>query len=229
MNVLIACEFSGMVRRAFRGAGHNAWSCDLLPAEDGSRHHLQCDARAVLAMIGGGYWSMHGAIIPTRWDLMIAHPPCTRLANSGVRWLAERNLWAELDEAAAFFRAILAADVPMIAVENPIPHKYAVERIGRTYDQTFQPWHHGHREMKATCLWLKNLPPLAASEIVGPPPTDAKERLKWAKVHQASPGKDRWKVRSRTLPGVAAALADQWGSLAMVAAMKSTALGIHPR
>jgi len=111
MKVLVACEFSGVVREAFRRCGHNAWSCDLLPADDGSEYHIHGNAREVL---------------DGQWDLLIAHPPCTRLANSGVRWLQERNLWNELDDACALFRMFLNAPVPRICVENPIPHKYAI-------------------------------------------------------------------------------------------------------
>lgn len=116
-----------------------------------------------------------------------------------------------MNKAASFFKMLLNSPIPRIAVENPIPHKYAVEQIGRKYDQIIQPWQHGHEEMKATCLWLKNLPPLRPTNIVGPPPKDKEERKKWARVHRASPGPDRWKERSRTLPGIAEAMADQWG------------------
>ncbi len=186
MNVLVACEFSGTVRRAYREAGHNAWSCDLLPAEDDSLYHYQMPVQDV---------------IRGDWDLMIAHPPCTRLCNSGVRWLAERNLWGELDEAAAFFKLLLDAPIPRIAVENPVPHKYAVERIGRSYDCTTQPYDHGDPYTKRTCFWLKNLPPLVPSNpVAGREPA----------VHMASPGPERWRERSRTYPGIAQAMAMQW-------------------
>jgi hypothetical protein len=192
VRVLIGCEFSGAVRRAFRERGHEAWSADFLPAEDGSPYHYQGDIRQVP-------WR-HGAW----WDLAIFHPTCTRLTNSGVRWLHERNLWAELDEAAALFRFCLDFPADRVAVENPIPHRYALERIGRKYDQIIQPWQFGHGETKATWLWLKNLPPLVPTNIV-----DGRE----AKVHRMPPGPDRWKERSRTYSGVAAAFADQWGNL----------------
>ena len=133
---------------------------------------------------------------------MVAHPPCTYLTNSGVRWLHERpERWAKLDEGAAFFRALLEADIPRIAVENPVPHKYAVERIGRSYDQTIQPWQFGHGETKRTCLWLKGLPPLAPTKVVS-----GRE----ARVHLMPPGPDRQKERSRFFTGIAAAMADQW-------------------
>lgn len=186
MKVLIACEFSGVVRDAFRAMGHDAMSCDLLPTAVPGPHH-QGD---VLDVLYEG------------WDMLIGFPPCTRLCNSGVRWLNERNLWAELDEAAAFFRKLLDAPIPRKAMENPIPHKYAIERIGRKYDQIIQPWQFGHGETKATCLWLENLPPLQPTNIV-----EGRE----ARVHKASPGPDRWKERSETLPGIGAAMAAQWG------------------
>lgn len=186
MRVLIACEFSGVVRDAFIAKGHNAVSCDLLPTER-EGPHIQGD---VLSVLGDG------------WDMMIAFPPCTRLCNSGVRWLAERDLWAELDEAAAFFKAILDAPIDKIVAENPIPHKYAVERIGRKYDQIVQPWQFGHGETKATCLWLKGLPKLEPTNIV-----DGREGRVW----KMGPSEDRAKERSRTFPGIGKAFADQWG------------------
>lgn len=189
MDVLIACEFSGAVRRAFAALGHNAWSCDLLPAEDGSQQHIQGDVRPILRQ---------------RWSIVIAHPPCTRLTNSGVRWLAARDLWRELDEAAEFFRECMDANADGVGVENPIPHRYALERIGRKYDQIIQPWMYGHGETKATCLWIKGLPKLAPTQIV-----DGRE----ARVHRMPPGPDRWKERSRTLPGIANAMAHQWGDV----------------
>ena len=193
MRVLIACEFSGAVRSAFRARGHEAWSCDLLPAEDGGEH-IQCDALSALE-IG--------------WDLLIAHPPCTYLANSGARWLyggkgstVDPARWANMEAGAKFFRAMLDAPIPMIAVENPIMHKYAREIVGRGHDQVIQPWQHGHGETKATCFWLKGLPKLVPTKIVdGRAP----------RVHFASPGPDRWKERSRTMRGIAEAMAGQWG------------------
>lgn len=197
--VLIGCEFSGVVRRAFRALGHEAWSCDLLPAEDGGEH-IQGDVLEV------AQWGC--------WDLAIFHPPCTYLANSGVRWLYEKDgdgtnvpspeRWQEMELGAAFFRELMEAPIPMIAVENPIPHKYAVERIGRRYDQLIQPYWFGHNESKATCLWLKGLPPLEPTDIV-----DGREGRVW----KESPGADRWKRRSRTYEGIAKALAEQYGSL----------------
>jgi site-specific DNA-cytosine methylase len=181
-NVLIACEFSGIVREAFRARGHNAWSCDLLPAEDDSVYHFQGDALT--------YLRSH------RWDLLIAHPPCTHLAVSGARWFKDKR--EEQASALGFVRNLLHANVPHIALENPIS---IISSTIRKPDQIFQPWQFGHGEIKATCLWLKNLPPLQPTRIV-----EGRE----PRVHRASPGPDRWKERSRTLQGVADAMADQW-------------------
>ena len=187
MRVLVACESSGTVRDAFIRKGHDAMSCDLLPT-DVPGPHYQGDVRDVL---GNG------------WDLMVAHPPCTRLCNSGVSWLAKRDLWEDMRAGAALFRMLMEADVPRIAIENPIPHKYAVHEIGRMYDQVVQPWWFGHGETKATCLWLKNLPPLMATAI-SPGRSD--------RLHRLPPGPERWKERSKTFQGLADAMADQWGS-----------------
>lgn len=191
MKVLVACEFSGIVRDAFKTKGHDAWSCDLLPTEsEDKKHHL----------IG----SVLDFIMPRldKWDLMIAHPPCTYLCNSGVRWLYERKDRKEkMKNAANFFRVLLEANISRIAIENPIPHKYAVEIIGRKYNQIIQPWQFGHGETKATCLWLKNLPKLKPTNIV----VGRKGRI-W----KESPSPDRWKARSRTYQGIASAMAEQW-------------------
>jgi len=197
--VLIACEFSGIVRRAFAHRGHDAWSCDLLPAEDRSNKHLQCDVREIL----------HDG-----WDMLIvAHPPCTRLCNSGVRWLSVppmgktlAQMWAELDEGCALFSDLWNAPIPRIAVENPVMHRHAKERIRNYRDpaQSVQPWQFGHGETKRTCLWLHNLPALTPTQIVeGRAP----------RVHHMSPGPDRWRERSRFFDGIAEAMADQWGGL----------------
>lgn len=187
MRVLVACESSGTVREAFRAQGHDAWSCDLLPADDNSQHHVQGDAVALLR---------------EGWDLLIAHPPCTRLTNSGVRWLHERNLWAELDEACDLFKAFLNAPIARKCIENPIPHKYALERIGRKYTQIIQPWQHGHGETKATCLWLDGLPPITPTNVVAG---------RHGYCHSLPPSADRWKLRSKTYDGIARAMASQWG------------------
>lgn len=184
MKVLVACEFSGIVRQAFRRLGHDAWSCDLLPAEDDSEFHIK------------GQVEPH---LTNDWDLMVAHPPCTHLAVSGARWFMDkqREQLAALD----FVRIILAAPISRICLENPI--SIISSRI-RKPDQIIQPWQFGHGETKATCLWLKNLPKLLPANIV-----EGRE----AKVHHMPPGPDRWKDRSRTYRGIAAAMAIQWGAI----------------
>ena len=203
MKVLVACEFSGTVRRAFAARGHDAWSCDLLPAEDRSNKHIVGDARDLLS---------YG------WDLMVAHPPCTRLCNSGVRWLSAppagrtlAEMWADLDEGAALFSAFWNAPIERIAVENPVMHRHAKARIVNYAEpaQSIQPWQFGHGEVKRTCLWLRNLPPLRPTQIV-----DGRE----PRVHHMSPGPDRWRERSRFFSGIAEAMADQWGGTALEAA-----------
>jgi len=199
MKVLIACEFSGIVRSAFRARGHDAWSCDLLPAEDNDRHHLQMDANFVLhypQRVLGGYprWMRD-----REWDLLIAHPPCTHLAVSGARWFKSKQ--SEQDDALSFVQALLDAPVPRIALENPI--SIISSRI-RKPDQIVHPWMFGHGETKATCLWLQNLPKLIPTQIVdGRVP----------RVHHEPPGPERWKNRSRTYQGIANAMAEQWGVL----------------
>ena len=195
MRVLVACEFSGTVRRAFRDRGHDAWSCDLLPAEDGDSHHYTGDA---LEFINAA----------DRFDLMIAHPPCTHLAVSGARWFPEK-----IDEQAAaleFVRILLGVDIYRIALENPV--SIISSRI-RKPDQVIQPWMFGHGETKATCLWLKNLPKLSPTHRKGdlfalPEPEGREQR-----IHRLPPSETRWKERSRTFAGIAAAMADQWGHL----------------
>lgn len=189
MRVLIACEFSGVVRRAFRARGHDAWSCDVLPAEDRSIYHYQ---RKIEDMFLGGF------------DLMIAHPPCTHLAVSGARHF--KNKVREQEEALAFVHLLLAAPIPRIALENPI--SIISTRI-RKPDQIIQPWMFGHGETKATCLWLKGLPKLTPTNIV-----EGRE----ARVHRMPPGPNRWKERSRTFTGIAEAMADQWGGSSIMEA-----------
>lgn len=192
--ILIGCEFSGVVRDAFQACGYDAWSCDLLPSESPGPH-LQCD---IFSVLNRG------------WDLLVFHWPCTRLANSGVRWLyggkgtvRDEARWALMEDDATKFRALLDCGIPRICGENPIPHGYAKAIMG-DYSQVIQPWMFGHGETKATCLWLRNLPPLQPTNIV------AGRR---PRVHHESPGPNRWKNRSRTLSGVASALAEQWGGL----------------
>lgn len=197
--VLIACEFSAVVRDAFRARGHDAWSCDLLPCEGDPAFHIQGD---VLEALSQG------------WDMMIAHPPCTYLTNAGCRWLFEKpGRWALLDQAAAFFRELRAAPIERIALENPWPHKWAAERIGWP-DCKIQPYEHGERQKKGICWWLKNLPPIIPTAYVGPPPPPGSDEAKaWEAVWREPPGPLQAHNRSRTLPGVAKALAAQWGSL----------------
>ena len=192
MRILVACEFSGIVRDAFIARGHDAVSCDLLPSEQPGPH-IQADIFTVL---------------DRGWDMLLFFWPCTRLCNSGVRWLKERNLWNEMRDSAVRFNSLLnCPSIPLRCGENPVPHRYG---IGKTYSQIIQPWQYGHKEMKATCLWLRGLPPLVPTNIVGPPPKDRAERRKWARVHNESPGPQRWANRSRTYQGIADAMADQW-------------------
>ena len=198
MRVLVACEYSGRVRDAFIRRGHEAMSCDILPT-DSPGPHYQGDVQNILG---------------DNWDLMVAHPPCTYMTNSGVTWLhKDPTRWAKLDDAAAFFKMLLDAPIEKIAVENPIMHKYAKERIGGVKQtQVVQPWMFGHTEQKATCLWLKNLPPLVPTNDVKAEmlqlPDNERQRL-----HYLPPSADRWKLRSTTYMGIAEAMADQWGAL----------------
>ena len=187
MKVIIACEESQEVCKAFRKLGYEAYSCDLVDCSGGHPEwHIKDN---ILKHLDDG------------WDLMITFPPCTRLCNSGVMWLDKRNLWIEMQKGAEFFRTLLNADIERIAVENPIPHKYALEIIGRKYSQIIQPYMFGHGETKATCLWLKNLPLLKPSDIV----PGREQRL-----HRLPPSSDRAKIRSKTFLGIAEALATQF-------------------
>ena len=185
MRVLVACEFSGIVRDAFLDKGHDAWSCDILPSEAYGERHLEGDVRDYIEGRG--------------WQLMIAHPPCTYLAVSGARWFKDRQ--KEQVAAFNFVRFFLDDPIPRIALENPI--SIISTRI-RKPDQIIQPWMFGHPETKATCLWLKNLPKLVPTNIV-----EGRDN----RVHREPPGPDRWKNRSRTMQGVADAMATQWGGL----------------
>jgi hypothetical protein len=181
MRVLVACEYSGTVRDAFIARGHDAMSCDLLPTERPGPH----------------YQGRVQDVINIGWDLMIAHPPCTHLAVSGARWWGGKLV--EQAEALAFVRALMAAPIPRIAIENPVSK---ISTAIRKPDQIVQPWQFGHGETKATCLWLKGLPKLVPTQVVG-----GRE----ARIHKMSPGPDRWKERSRTYQGIADAMASQWG------------------
>ena len=187
MRVLVACEFSGIVRDAFLRKGHNAISCDLLPTESPGPHY-QGD---VLDIINDG------------WDLMIAHPPCTDLAVSGAAWFKEKIADGRQQKSIDFFMALIAAPIPLIAVENPIS---IMSTKYRKSDQIIQPWQFGHPETKATCLWLKGLPKLVPTNIVELP----KEKNKRMRLHYLPPSPNRWKLRSTTFSGIAEAMATQW-------------------
>ena len=195
MKVLVACEYSGTVRDAFITKGHDAWSCDILPCERGSDRHIQDDVLKHLH---------HG------WDMVIAHPPCTYLSNSGVRHLhTDTSRWAKMRDGANFFKVFMDLSVAKVAIENPIIHKYAVEIIGRRQDQVIQPWMFGHPEQKATCLWLKGLPKLVEE-------CNVKEKMMRLPFKERNRiwflgGKDRAKLRSKTFEGIAKAMATQWG------------------
>lgn len=195
MRVLVACEFSGVVRDAFRKKGHDAWSCDILPAEDGSKYHIQDD---VLNHLNED------------WDLMIAHPPCTYLCNSGVSWLhKDGTRWGKLTEASLFFKSLTSSKINKVCVENPIPHKYG--KLPK-YTQIVHPWMFGHMERKATCLWLHNLRPLVPTNNV----KSEMEKLpkkEQQRIHYMSPSKNRGLERSRTFQGIADAMAEQWGNV----------------
>lgn len=183
MKILVACEYSGIVRDAFLARGHDAMSCDFLPSERPGPHH-QGD---VLDILGDG------------WDTMIAHPPCTDLAVSGARWFPEKIADGRQQAAIDFFMALANAPIPRIAIENPV---CIMSSKWRKPDQVIQPWQFGHGETKATCLWLKNLPKLFSTDIV-----EGREQ----RIHKMPPGPDRWKERSRTFQGIADAMAEQWG------------------
>lgn len=207
LNVLIGMESSGVIRSAFRRLGHNAVSCDFLPSELPGPH-LQCDV-----------WD----VIHDPWDLGIFHPTCTNMCNSSSKHLyigkkkengREENRWGGMEADAEHFRRLDQEPQYPHAIENPIMLPYAKEIIGRGQDQLFQLYHFGHKEMKANCLWLTKLPKLVATTPDWRPPKDPIERRKWAKVHRASPGPDRWKDRSRTRQGPADAMALQWGGWA---------------
>lgn len=229
LRVLIACETSGVFRRAFLARGHDAWSNDIEPAEDGSNRHIMGDVRDIL---GDG------------WDLLVvAHPPCTRLCNSGVRWLNDppKNppkdctaiekqgwptmsremklaiMWRLLDEGADLFSACWNAPIERVAVENPVMHKHAKARI-RNFEpaaQTVQPWWFGEKAFKGTSFYLRGLPKLVATDRLTPPKPGTEEHKRWSAVHRAPPGPERWRIRSRTFGGIAAAGAQQWGDHAM--------------
>ena len=192
MKILIACEYSGRVRDAFIALGHEAMSCDLLPT-DAPGPHYQGDVRDVLDY---------------PWDLMIAHPPCTDLAVSGAAWFAKKRYVGSQQASASFFMKLAKCDIPKIAIENPV---CIISSLWRKPDQTIQPWMFGHMEQKATCLWLKGLPLLKPTNDVKNEmmqlPKNQRERM-----HYLPPSEDRWKIRSETYPGIAEAMAAQWGN-----------------
>lgn len=225
--VLVGCETSGAVREAFLALGFDAFSCDTLPSDTPTNRHFQCDIRDVL---------------DDEWDLLaVFHPPCTRLCNSGVRWLnsppknlnpahysereraefqamnifqRHRFMWRSLDDGAELFSALWNADIPNICVENPIMHKHAKARI-ENYEpasQTVQPWWFGDEAFKGTGLYLRGLPGLVPTDKLTPPAKDTPEHKLWSAIHRAPPGPDRWKIRSKTFPGIASAMAEQWGN-----------------
>lgn len=181
MRVLVACEFSGIVRDAFARNGHEAWSCDLIESETKGNHLIR-DVKEVLY---------------DEWDLMIAHPPCTHLSASGARWFCKKK--DEQKDAIDFVRTLMKAPIPMIAIENPIG---IISTSIRKFDQLIHPWMFGHGEKKATCLWLKNLPKLIPTNVV-----DGRE----GRILSIPDRKNRWKDRSRFYPGIAEAMANQWG------------------
>ena len=185
MKVLVACEYSGRVREAFRALGHDAWSCDLLAAEDGSPYHYEGD---IFDILGAG------------WDLMVAFPPCTNLCVSGARHFARKQADGSQQESLEFVKALMNAPIPYIALENPVG---IISTRIRKPDQIIQPWQFGHGETKATCLWLKNLPKLVPTDVV-----EGRE----ARIHRMPPSPNRWKERSRTFEGIASAMAQQWSA-----------------
>ena len=201
MRILIACEESQAVATAFREAGHEAYSCDISECSGGHpEYHIQGDVLEV---------------INQQWDMMIAHPPCTYLSNSGVRWLhTQEGRVDKMNEGALFFKAMLnATHIPKICVENPIPHKYAVKAwCGDKYTQIVQPYEYGHPESKATCLWLKGLPELKGTDDVKAE-FKALPKSEAQRLHYLPPSKDRARLRSKTYAGIANAMAQQWGTL----------------
>ena len=191
MRVLVACEYSGRVRDAFRRRGHDAMSCDLLPTEVPGPH----------------YQGPVEDVLHDGWDLMVAHPPCTHLAVSGSRHFPEKIADGRQAAALDFVRLLMTAPIERWVIENPIS---VISSAIRTPDQIIQPWEYGHGEVKATCLWLHNLPQLKPTNYV---------KGREARVHLMPPGPDRWKERSRTFEGIAEAMGEQWGARTLAASM----------
>jgi hypothetical protein len=198
MRVLVACEFSGVVRDAFRKRGHDAWSCDLLPSEADPRWHIHGNVSDILG---------------DRWDLMIAHPPCTYLCSSGMHWTARGLRDPKLTEdALEFVRCLMNAPISRIAVENPVG---CISSRIRKPDQIIQPWMFGHPESKATCLWLKNLPNLKPTNVLQKPAIGRWDNQTPSGQNKLGPGEKRWAERSRTYQGIADAMAEQWSESAL--------------
>ncbi len=209
MRVLIACEYSGRVRDAFIKRGHYAMSCDLLPSETPGPHY-QGDVRDMIDAI---------RMCSMGFDLMIAHPPCTRLANSGVRWLHKppsgktiEQMWIDLDAAVDFYNSLRDLPIARKALENPIMHRYARERLGNVARHVVQPWWFGDHAFKDTGFELIGLPKLTPTNKLTPPKIGTDEHKKWSWIHRAPPSADRWKQRSRTFFGIADAMAAQWST-----------------
>lgn len=203
MKILIACEYSGRVREAFRNKGHDAWSCDLLPSEDGSEFHIQGDVTELLNQ---------------DWDMLIAHPPCTRLANSGVRWMKAppkgktlEEIQSEFEEAVRFYKLFQECSIPKKCIENPIMHRYAKEKLDIKNRQVVQPHYFGEEMFKATGYELYGLPSLERTHFMDLPKKGEDEYKKWSWVHYCPPSPDRWKIRSRTPGMIAKAMAEKWG------------------
>lgn len=187
MKILVACEMSGRVREAFRKRGHDAWSCDIIPAMDGSQFHYERDVRDILCQID--------------WDMLIAFPPCTHLASSGARYFAQKRADGRQQAGIDFFMKLANADIPRICIENPVG---IMSSVWRKPDQIIQPWQFGHGETKATCLWLKGLPHLKPTNIV-----EGRE----SRIHRMPPSNDRSMLRSLTYQGIAESMSIQWGNL----------------
>ncbi|MFY0735644.1 hypothetical protein [Aurantimonas sp. NFXS3] len=219
MRVLVACETSGIARRAFSELGHDVWSCDILPAEDGSNRHIRCDVR--------------GGILSEGWDLLaVMHPPCTRLCRSGRRWMSGAGKWteprqlpkgrtlndmrAEFEEGVSVFTACWDAPIDRVAIENPEMNDLARDRMPADLPrpQMVQPFWFGEPAYKGTGWYLRGLPLLAATDFLPEPERGSDEWKRWNAVHRMPPGPDRTRLRSRSYPGMMAAAADQWGGYA---------------
>jgi hypothetical protein len=197
IKILVACECSGAVRDAFLHKGHDAWSCDILPCESDPKNHLQCD---VLTILDDG------------WDMMIAHPPCTDLAVSGAAWFKKKIEDGSQQRSVEFFMKLAMADIPKICVENPVS---IMSSKWRKPDQIIQPWMFGDEASKKTCLWLKGIPKLIPTKIVGKGEivtfSSGNRMPKWYADAYKLPKAERSRIRSKTFPGIANAMADQWG------------------